>query len=77
MGKESIKELRKMGKIERDKKLSDLQEELLLLRSKNSMGGSLDNPSRIKNIRRTVARLKTLENDEKRGIIISNTLKQE
>jgi large subunit ribosomal protein L29 len=65
---ETMKDLRKLSKIERDKRLEDLREELLLLKSKNSMGGSLDDPSRIKILKRTIARLKTIETEEIMGI---------
>lgn len=65
---DSIKTLRKLSKIERDKRLEDLYDELLLLKSKNSMGGALDNPSRIPIIKKTIARLKTIENEESLGI---------
>ncbi len=61
---ESIKELHKLSKIERDKRLEDLYDELLLLKSKNSMGGALDNPSRIRLIKKAIARLKTIETEE-------------
>lgn len=63
-----MKDIRNLSKIERDKKLSDLHEEYLLLQSKSSMGGTLDNPSRIREIRRTIARIKTVINEEKKGI---------
>ena len=65
---EVMKDLRKLSKIERQKRLEDLREELLLLKSKNSMGGSLDNPSQIKIIKKTIARLKTIDNEENIGI---------
>lgn len=61
---DTIKDLRKLSKIEREKKLEDLYDELLLLKSKNSMGGALDNPSRISELKRTIARIKTIENEE-------------
>ncbi len=65
---DSIQDLRKLSKIEREKKLEDLLDELLLLRSKNSMGGALDNPSRISTLKRTIARIKTIENEDLLGI---------
>ena len=65
---DNIKELRKLSKGERTKRLEDLYDELLLLRSKNSMGGALDNPSRISLIKKTIARLKTIESEELLGI---------
>ena len=68
MPKDTIKDLRKLGKIERSKKIEELYEERLILLSKNSMGSTLENPSRIKIVRRTIARLKTLLREEKLGI---------
>ena len=68
MPKDTIKDLRKLGKIERSKKIEELYEERLILLSKNSMGSTLENPSRIKIVRRTIARLKTLMREEKLGI---------
>lgn len=65
---ETMKDLRKLSKIERQKRLEDLREELLLLKSKNSMGGALDNPSQIQILKRTIARLKTIDNEENIGI---------
>ena len=68
MPKDTIKDLRKLGKIERSKKIEELYEERLILLSKNSMGSTLENPSRIKIVKRTIARLKTLMREEKLGI---------
>ena len=68
MPKDTIKDLRKLGKIERTKKIEELYEEKLILLSKNSMGSTLENPSRIKIVRRTIAKLKTLMREEKLGI---------
>jgi large subunit ribosomal protein L29 len=65
---DTIQDLRKLSKIEREKKLEDLLDELLLLKSKNSMGGALDNPSRISTLKRTIARIKTIENEDLLGI---------
>ena len=65
---DTMKDLRKLSKIERDKKLEDLSDELLLLKSKNSMGGSVDNPSRIKIVKKVIAQLKTIENEERLNI---------
>ncbi len=68
MPKDTIKDLRKLGKIERTKKIEELYEEKLILLSKNSMGSTLENPSRIRIVNRTIARLKTLLREEKLGI---------
>jgi large subunit ribosomal protein L29 len=68
MAKLNIKEIRKLSKIERDKKIIDLHEEYLLLKSKSAMGGALDNPSRIRTIRKNIAQIKTVVNEEMKGI---------
>jgi large subunit ribosomal protein L29 len=68
MPKDTIKDLRKLGKLEKSKKLEELHEELLILHSKNSMGSTLENPSRIKIVKRTIARLKTIMRAENLGI---------
>lgn len=67
MPKDTIKDLRKLGKLEKSKKLEELHEELLILHSKNSMGSTLENPSRIKIVKRTIARLKTIMRAENLG----------
>ena len=71
MAKDNIKSLRKLSKIEKEKKITDLYDELLLLRSKNAMGGTLDNPSRIKIVKKTIAKIKTIINEEKLGLRIA------
>ena len=70
MAKLNAKEIRKMSKLEREKKLKDLYEELLLLQSKNSMGGALDNPSRIRVIKKAIARIKTINREDELNINI-------
>jgi large subunit ribosomal protein L29 len=61
-----IKDVRKMSNIERTKKLEDLQGELFKIKSSNAMGGSVQNPSKIREIKRSIARIKTIkrENNE-------------
>ncbi|MHA1821744.1 MAG: 50S ribosomal protein L29 [Promethearchaeota archaeon] len=70
MAKLNAKEIRKMSKLEREKKLKDLYDELLLLQSKNSMGGALDNPSRIRVIKKAIARIKTINREDELNINI-------
>jgi len=61
---DTAQDIRKLSKIERDKRLEDLFDELLLLKSKNSMGGALDNPSRISIVKKTIARIKTIDRED-------------
>jgi large subunit ribosomal protein L29 len=53
-------EIRTWSEAERDKKLIDLRHELLTLRSIHTGGGVRDNPSRPKQIKRSIARILTV-----------------
>jgi large subunit ribosomal protein L29 len=50
---------------ERGKKLTELRAELTRLRTTVSSGGTIENPSRIREIRRAIARLLTIESQER------------
>ena len=52
-------EIRKLSTEEINKKIAETKEELFNLRMKQATG-SLENPARIRNLRKTVARLKTI-----------------
>ena len=52
-------EIRKLSTEEINKKIAESKEELFNLRMKQATG-SLENPNRIKELRKTVARLKTI-----------------
>jgi large subunit ribosomal protein L29 len=58
MGK-NMKDIRNMSAIEREKKLIDLRNELFKIRASNSMGGTMTDPSEIKQLKKTVARILT------------------
>jgi len=55
-----IKDVNAMSKIERQKKYSDLQEELLKIRSSKSMGSTMTDPAKIRQIRKGIARILTV-----------------
>lgn len=57
-------EIRKMNPTERQEELDKLKLELIRERAIASAGGAPENPGRIKEIRRTVARIKTIQFDE-------------
>jgi large subunit ribosomal protein L29 len=46
---------------ERKKKISELRAELTTIRTQVKSGGTVDNPSRVRELRRTVARLLTAQ----------------
>ena len=52
-------EIRKLSTEEINKKIAESKEELFNLRMKQATG-SLENPARIRDLRKTVARLKTI-----------------
>jgi large subunit ribosomal protein L29 len=56
------RELKQLIPEEREKKLSELRTELVKLRTSVKSGGTVDNVGRIREIRKTIARLLTVEN---------------
>ena len=59
-------EIRKMSNEERERRLMELRTELMRARTIVKAGGALDNPSRIRELRRAIARILTVMNEEKR-----------
>jgi large subunit ribosomal protein L29 len=61
-----IKDVKAMSAIEREKKLSDLRADLFKTRSTSAMGGAMQDPSKIKETKRSIARILTVmrENNE-------------
>jgi len=59
-----MKEIREMSKEEKLKKLMELENELLRLRSLVRSGGALENPGRIRAVKRDIARIKTSLREE-------------
>lgn len=62
------KEIRDMSSEERMKKLSELKTELSRLKTMVKAGGTVENPARIKELHRTIARILTIENEQKLGL---------
>jgi len=59
-----VDEIREMTHSEREEFLQEMESELLSERASAAAGGMPENPGRIKEIRRTIARIKTIENEE-------------
>lgn len=58
-------EIRKMSPEEREKRLKELKLELIRLRGMaHAAGGALENPSRIREIKRAIARILTIQREE-------------
>ncbi len=60
-----IKDIRAMSSKEREEKIAELRTELARLRTMVKAGGSIDNPSRIRELRKTIARILTIETEER------------
>jgi large subunit ribosomal protein L29 len=66
-----LKEIRKMSSEDRTKKLSELRTELSRLKTMISAGGAVENSTRIRELRKTIARILTVENEQK--VVPENT----
>lgn len=58
-----VKDIRDMSSEDRKKKLNELRTELVRLRTMVKAGGSIDNPARIRELRKAVARILTIQNE--------------
>lgn len=57
------REIRQMPVEERRKKIDELNNELVKLRTRVASGGTIENPGRIKEIRRTIAKIMTIDRE--------------
>lgn len=60
-----VKEIRDMPSNERMKKLNELKTELVRLKTMIKAGGAIENPARIRELRKTIARIITIEKEQK------------
>ena len=63
-----LKEIVDMSSEERAKKLSELRTEMARMRTMIRAGGAVENPARITQLRKTIAQILTIENENKLGI---------
>jgi large subunit ribosomal protein L29 len=56
------RELKQMLPEERTKKIAELRAELTTIRTQVKSGGTVENPSRVRELRRAIARLLTVQN---------------
>ena len=61
-----MKEIRDMAMEDRQKRINELQAELARQRTTVKAGGAVENPARIREIKRTIARILTVNNEEKK-----------
>lgn len=58
------KELRKLTAAERQKKLEELYDEMSSIRIESATGGGTQNPYKIRNVRKAIARILTINREE-------------
>jgi large subunit ribosomal protein L29 len=58
-----LKEVRDMSSEERRRKVTELRTELVRLRTMTEAGGSIDDTSRVKHLRKAIARILTVERE--------------
>jgi large subunit ribosomal protein L29 len=63
-----IKEIRDLSSEERTEKLGEFRTELLRLKTMIRAGGTIENPARIRELRKTIAKMLTIESEEKLGL---------
>ena len=61
----TAKEVRAMDDRERERTLTTLREELMMLYSMQTGGGLSDNPAKAKTLKKQIARILTVINEEK------------
>ncbi|MFX1263879.1 MAG: 50S ribosomal protein L29 [Promethearchaeota archaeon] len=66
MARLTAKDIRKLTPAERQKKLEDLYNELAEIRIQHATGGGTENPFRIRNVRKAIARILTIESEMER-----------
>jgi large subunit ribosomal protein L29 len=64
-----MRDVRALSSEDRKKRLTELRTELVRLRTMVKAGGAPENPSQIREIRRAIARILTVDNEEKHGTV--------
>jgi large subunit ribosomal protein L29 len=62
-----LKDIREMSSEDREKRVMELRTELLRLKTMVKAGGAIDNPARVRELRKAIARILTVENEESRA----------
>ena len=63
-----VKEINALSTEDRANKLADLRVELARMRTMVNAGGAVENPTKIRELRRTIAQILTIQNEKKLGI---------
>jgi large subunit ribosomal protein L29 len=63
-----IKEIAALSEEAREQRLIDFRTELARIRTMVNAGGAVENPTRIRQLRKTIAQILTIENEQKLGL---------
>jgi large subunit ribosomal protein L29 len=63
-----LREIQAMSSEDRAKKLVDLRAELARIKTMVKAGGAVENPTKVRELRKTIAQILTVENESKLGI---------
>jgi large subunit ribosomal protein L29 len=63
-----VKEIRDMSSEDRTKKVGELRTELVRLNTMIKAGGNVENPAIIKDLHRAIAKILTIETEDKLGL---------
>jgi large subunit ribosomal protein L29 len=63
-----LKDIQNMSSEDRSKKLVDLRAELARMKTMIKAGGAVENPTKVRELRKTIAQILTVENEAKLGI---------
>ena len=63
-----LKDIKGMSAEERTEKVSEFRAELARLKTMVRAGGAVENPARIRELRKAIAKILTIENEDKLGI---------
>ena len=62
-----VKEIREMSSQQRLEKVNEFRTELARIKTMVAAGGAIDNPSQIRVMRKTIARILTIESEAQRS----------
>jgi len=77
MGIMRLQEIINMSSDDRTKKLSELRAELARMKTMIRAGGAVENPTRIRELRKTIAQILTIENEQKLNLRVPAPQKEE
>ena len=63
-----LKDIKGMSSENRTKKLSEIRTELTTLKTMVRAGGAVENPARIRELRKIIAKIITIENEDRLGL---------